>query len=517
MQSAAAELQSARDAEAAAKQELDAASVEADDARKALPVADRAAAQARETLLRAEQGVERLKLQTQSVSETLARLSSDRQSADAAVSAARAALSKGPADSDAAAAEGAREAVQTARDEERRADAALSDLQRDRDRAAGRRKALNRDIVDWRARAEAAGQRLDALGAQRTALRTQITQAEAAPGALDARADTLAETVDNAETDRRAAADALASAETALRDATSAANQARAANAAARETLARAETRQEAAIRREQETEEHARAAFDRDLDALEALAKAALGDEDAEASPDAASADASSRETRLALLKREREGLGGVNMEAEAQMAEASARFDTQTAERDDLIAAIAKLREGVDALNKEGRTRLLEAFEGVAAHFKSLFEALFEGGEAELRLTDSDDPLQAGLEIFACPPGKRLSTLSLMSGGEQALTAAALIFAVFLSRPAPLCVLDEVDAPLDDANVDRFCRLLDEMRRRTQTRFIVITHNPVTMSRMDRLFGVTMQERGVSRLVSVDLQSAERLIAAE
>ncbi|MDZ4055037.1 MAG: hypothetical protein U1E24_17480, partial [Phenylobacterium sp.] len=159
--------------------------------------------------------------------------------------------------------------------------------------------------------------------------------------------------------------------------------------------------------------------------------------------------------------------------------------------------------------------RERLVAAFEVINEHFKTLFESLFEGGVAELRLVESDDPLEAGLEIYACPPGKRMATMSLMSGGEQALTAAALIFAVFLANPAPICVLDEVDAPLDDANVDRFCNLLDEMRRRTQTRFIAITHNPVTMARMDRLFGVTMAERGVSQLVSVDLRQAEAMAA--
>ena len=146
---------------------------------------------------------------------------------------------------------------------------------------------------------------------------------------------------------------------------------------------------------------------------------------------------------------------------------------------------------------------------------HFKTLFSTLFQGGQAELRLVESDDPLEAGLEIYACPPGKRMASMSLMSGGEQALTAAALIFAVFLANPAPICVLDEVDAPLDDANVDRFCNLLDEMCRRTQTRFIVITHNPVTMARTDRLFGVTMAEPGVSQLVSVDLRQAEAMAA--
>jgi chromosome segregation protein len=169
------------------------------------------------------------------------------------------------------------------------------------------------------------------------------------------------------------------------------------------------------------------------------------------------------------------------------------------------------------VEELNAEGRERLLAAFEVIHEGFKVLFQTLFEGGQAELKLVESDDPLEAGLEIYACPPGKRLAAMSLMSGGEQALTATALIFGVFLANPAPICVLDEVDAPLDDANVDRFCRMLDEMRRRTRTRFIAITHNPVTMSRMDRLFGVTMAERGVSQLVSVDLQQAEALVAAE
>ena len=184
---------------------------------------------------------------------------------------------------------------------------------------------------------------------------------------------------------------------------------------------------------------------------------------------------------------------------------------------ERDDLLAAIDKLRKGVDQLSREGRARLLEAFETVDAHFRTLFETLFEGGQAELRLTESDDPLEAGLEIYACPPGKKLDKMSLLSGGEQALTASALIFAVFLSNPAPVCVLDEVDAPLDDANVDRYCRMLDQMRRMTDTRFLIITHNPLTMSRVDRLYGVTMAERGVSQLVSVDLTDAEQLLAAE
>ena len=180
-----------------------------------------------------------------------------------------------------------------------------------------------------------------------------------------------------------------------------------------------------------------------------------------------------------------------------------------------DDLDARLRRLREGISALNREGRERLLAAFEVVNKNFGELFMRLFGGGRAHLALTEHEDPLEAGLEIMASPPGKRLQLMSLLSGGEQALTALALLFAVFLANPAPICVLDEVDAPLDDANVDRFCKLLDEMRRRTDTRFIVITHNPVTMSRVDRLFGVTMPERGVSQLVSVDLQQADGLRA--
>ena len=179
------------------------------------------------------------------------------------------------------------------------------------------------------------------------------------------------------------------------------------------------------------------------------------------------------------------------------------------------DLEEAIRTLRSGIASLNSEGRERLLTAFEQVNSNFAMLFKHLFGGGEANLVLVESEDPLDAGLEIMCQPPGKKLSTLSLLSGGEQTLTAMALIFAVFLANPAPICVLDEVDAPLDDANVTRFCDLLDEMCRQTDTRFLIITHHAVTMARMDRLFGVTMQEQGVSQLVSVDLKAAETLVA--
>jgi chromosome segregation protein len=213
--------------------------------------------------------------------------------------------------------------------------------------------------------------------------------------------------------------------------------------------------------------------------------------------------------------LKRQRDALGAVNLRAEEDANEVKTEFDNLNNESSDLREAISKLRNGISNLNSEGRERLVSAFDQVNKNFGVLFKHLFGGGEASLVLVESDDPLEAGLEIMCQPPGKKLSTLSLLSGGEQTLTALSLIFAVFLANPSPICVLDEVDAPLDDANVTRFCDLLDEMTRRTDTRFLIITHHAVTMARMDRLFGVTMAEPGVSQLVSVDLQKAEKLVA--
>jgi chromosome segregation protein len=215
--------------------------------------------------------------------------------------------------------------------------------------------------------------------------------------------------------------------------------------------------------------------------------------------------------------LNADRERLGPVNLVAESELTELDEERTKSAAERDELAEAVNRLRGSIGSLNREGRTRLLAAFEEVNGHFQRLFEKLFDGGQAHLALIDSDDPLEAGLEIFAQPPGKKLQSLTLLSGGEQALTAVALIFGLFLTNPAPICVLDEVDAPLDDANIERFCGLLDSMARETRTRYLIVTHNAVTMSRMHRLFGVTMVEQGVSRLVSVDLQAAEQLLAAE
>ncbi len=369
-----------------------------------------------------------------------------------------------------------------------------------------RRDGLTRERDGWAARARDATARIAALAkdAEKTAAR--LKAASDAPEQLAAQRSSLLDSLTMAETRRKAAADALAVAEGEAGEADRASRAADTLASSAREARAGLAARAEAASERLAEAEANVRETAQM---SPEDLAQK-LTDDAIARPPDAAGA-----ENLLYGLEREREALGAVNLLAEDEANEYGDRLNTMKVERSDLTNAIARLRDGIDELNAEGRERLIAAFDIINDNFKALFEALFGGGQAELKLVESDDPLEAGLEIYACPPGKRLAVMSLMSGGEQALTAAALIFAVFLANPAPVCVLDEVDAPLDDANVDRFCRMLDEMRTRTDTRFIVITHNPVTMSRMDRLYGVTMPERGVSQLVSVDLTQAETLVA--
>jgi chromosome segregation protein len=232
-----------------------------------------------------------------------------------------------------------------------------------------------------------------------------------------------------------------------------------------------------------------------------------------AEAAPDQDLPERDEVQRKVERLIRERDNIGPVNLRAESEAAELDERIVGLQGERQDLVSAIARLRQGIAGLNREGRERLLTAFTEVDRHFSELFVRLFGGGRAHLKLTETEDPLDAGLEIMASPPGKRLQVMSLLSGGEQALTALALLFAVFLTNPAPICVLDEVDAPLDDSNVDRFCSLVEELAHGLQTRFLVITHHRLTMARVDRLFGITMAERGVSQLVSVDLEGAESM----
>ena len=224
---------------------------------------------------------------------------------------------------------------------------------------------------------------------------------------------------------------------------------------------------------------------------------------------------DAVTQEEELDEKKRKREKLGSVNLRADEETSKYEIEIKRMEHERQDLANAIIKLKESINELNQRGREKLLEAFEKINRKFSEVYTKLFNGGNAKLELVDADDPLEAGLEMLVSPPGKRLESMTLLSGGEQALTALALIFAVFLTNPSPICVLDEVDAPLDDANVTRFCNLLDELTKITSTRFIIVTHHALTMSKMDRLYGVTMPEKGISQLVAVDLQKAESMVA--
>ena len=224
---------------------------------------------------------------------------------------------------------------------------------------------------------------------------------------------------------------------------------------------------------------------------------------------------DAVTQEELLDAKKREREKLGSVNLRADEETSKYEIEIKKMENDRQDLAEAISKLKDSISELNQKGRERLLEAFEKVNRKFNEVYTKLFNGGSAKLELVDSDDPLEAGLELLVSPPGKRLQSITLLSGGEQALTALSLIFAVFLTNPAPICVLDEVDAPLDDANVTRFCNLLEELTKITQTRFIIVTHHALTMSKMNKLYGVTMPEKGISQLVAVDLQKAESMVA--
>ena len=374
---------------------------------------------------------------------------------------------------------------------------------REAELADRRLKALEADKTASMQRRDGATAQIATLESRSAEARAARAELENAPQQFAEKRDALISEVQLAEADRRACADRLQAAENAQAEADRDARAALEAASHAREELARAEERHEAAKRRLTDIAREIH-------DMLET--EPANVAEMAELKPEDALPDLAETEATLERLRRERERLGAVNLRAEEELTEVEAQHTSLTAERDDLVQAISKLRQGIQSLNREARERLLESFQQVNKHFQHLFTQLFGGGTAELQLIESEDPLEAGLEILARPPGKKPATLSLLSGGEQALTAMALIFAVFLTNPAPICVLDEVDAPLDDHNVERFCDLLDEMTRSTETRFVIITHNPITMARMNRLYGVTMAERGVSQLVSVDLEAAVR-----
>ncbi|MEQ8193898.1 MAG: AAA family ATPase [Rhodospirillales bacterium] len=399
-------------------------------------------------------------------------------------------------------------AAQTALNEKRTVQlnrqSAFDNLSRAAEERRERLDAIVREVDSWTGRRDAAVQQLDALTQRQRDQTEEREKLAQAPDELKAKMSTLIGQLETAELTRKFAADELAVAESHLREADQDLREAEVAVAQAREGRVRIEG-----------FVEQAKLAVDNLIERIRERIEAAPEDllEIAEHNPEKELPDMESVERRHERLLRERDTMGPVNLRAEQEAQELEEQINGLNAERTDLHEAIDKLRQGINQLNREGRERLLASFKEVDAHFQDLFVRLFGGGRAYLQLTEADDPLEAGLEILASPPGKKMQVLSLLSGGEQALTALSLLFAVFMTNPAPICVLDEVDAPLDDANVDRFCNLLDEMSESGRTRFMIITHHRMTMARMHRLFGVTMAERGISQLVSVDLQQAEGL----
>jgi chromosome segregation protein len=464
--------------------------------------------QARRAIDEAEAALARLAARREDVERRRERIEADRAAAAgelARAETARAALPDGGAMTAevarlGAASEAARQGVSLLRAEQALAERALAG---DRDRLTAARTELR----GWRTRAGDAARRVTEMAARARAIADEQATLAERPASIEAELAGLAERNEALAAVALASAQAERQVEAALRTAEQRASAAGEALASAREARAGAAARADHALTRRSEATRQAGERFGCPAPVLPERA----GFDPAEVG--AAAAEQAEQE-RLAV---ERERLGPVNLVAARELTELEEAQAKSRADSAELVQAVNQLRGSIGSLNREGRARLLVAFEAVNAHFHRLFAALFNGGQAHLALVDSDDPLEAGLEIMAQPPGKKLATLTLLSGGEQALTAVALIFGLFLTNPAPICVLDEVDAPLDDANVERFCDLLDRMVRDTDTRYLIVTHNAVTMSRMHRLFGVTMVEQGVSRLVSVDLGGAERLLAAE
>ncbi|CAN0512841.1 unnamed protein product, partial [Laminaria digitata] len=398
----------------------------------------------------------------------------------------------------------ARAQVSQTRNAHAAADSEVTRLRHVATSRADRIKAIGDEVRTAEARVTGDTSQMTALKERRYEVNGELARLENVPAQLEQKRRDLISRIEHAEAERREAADALARAEKLLSERDADAKKARDALAEGRENRVRIESVVEQST---QHLKDIAVAIRERlECEPQEALPKA----EHKEGDP---LPDADTVEAKIDRIKRERDGMGPVNLRAEIESEEIGEQITTLQNEREDLVQAIARLRQGISSLNREGRERLLASFEQVNTHFKELFVKLFGGGRAHLALTESDDPLQAGLEIMASPPGKRLQKMSLLSGGEQALTALSLLFAVFRTNPAPVCVLDEVDAPLDESNVERFCDLVDDIAHNLDTRFLVITHNSITMARMDRLYGVTMEERGVSQLVSVDLTRAEGL----
>jgi chromosome segregation protein len=492
----------------AAQREAQEARAAAEEARRVQTAAEVSIREAGREEDAAAIALERLGLRRSGLEERLAQASADLADARGAMEQADAAVAALP------------EATTTDAEVSRlrqRAEAAQRALADVRAEAATHARAVSADrqrvetarkeAADWRVRAAEAEKRIAAIG-------RRIAEAEEEAARLADAPQRLAEQVDRLEVDYRDAQGSADAAVAAEREAEAALRLREARLSDVTEALSIAREARAGAVARHENQEsrriEMGRIAGER-FECPPPLLPQRLGFEESSIEPAGAESSA------LEKLSADRERIGPVNLVAERELTELEEGRSASQKEREELGLAINRLRGSIGSLNREGRARLLAAFEAVDRHFRSLFTTLFEGGQAHLELVESDDPLEAGLEILAQPPGKRLSTLTLLSGGEQALTAIALIFALFLTNPAPICVLDEVDAPLDDANIERFCDLLDRMTDETDTRYLIVTHNAVTMSRMHRLFGVTMIERGISRLVSVDLGGAERLLAAE
>jgi chromosome segregation protein len=456
-----------------------------------------------QALADAERGAGEHQSRMSALSEARARLLANKTETETAVAEAAKLLASLPV---IAASEASLGAVKTRVTNDRAAYASakadIDGIERERAARAQRLSTIGAERASWREREERAGLQIASIEQRVTETKTERTSLDNAPAQFAEQRNKLLTEINAAEAKKREADDKLVAAEHIVAEADKAERELRDSLSAAREVSARDEARLEGARQRKNDLVREVSEVLGGEP--TEARITEALDTKGAESDPSEVAA-------KLESLERERERLGAVNLRADEELTEVEKQHLGLTSERDDLVEAIKRLRTGIQSLDKEARERLTASFQTVNEHFKKLFTTLFSGGTAELVMTGSEDPLEAGLDIIAKPPGKKAQSLSLLSGGEQALTAMSLIFAVFLTNPSPICVLDEVDAPLDDSNVERFCNLLEEMTRQTETRFIVVTHNPITMARMDRLFGVTMAERGVSQLVSVDLQTAQ------
>ncbi|MBL8566556.1 MAG: chromosome segregation protein SMC [Hyphomicrobiaceae bacterium] len=496
------------EAEATAAEELAEAQSEERQLRQTWRATQARLAETRERLTRIEQAARETEARYAAVSEARERAQDDLAEAIERETELQAALDDlSPNDAIDAELAAARTATDRCRADVTTTAATLAEQQRTRRARAERAAAIATERDRWISRQAAAERQTASLRQRAEVSRTELAALAEMPAGLEERRDTLFSAIADAEAERQRAADTLVQAEADLKAAQQALRAVQSAVSDSREARARIEARLEAARQRRQEEARRIRETLGVVPEGCLPLA----GLDPQQPLPGMPDVD-----RQLTRLRSDRDRLGGVNLQAEEELEALTGQFSTLETERADVEQAVAKLRGAIGQINREAKKRLGEAFDTVDGHFRRLFTTLFGGGEARLEMVEGEDPLQGGLEIIAKPPGKKPATLSLLSGGEQTLTALSLIFAVFLTNPSPICVLDEVDAPLDDANVDRFCTLMEKMAAETATRFLVITHHPMTMARMNRLFGVTMAERGVSQLVSVDLETAARFLEA-